>query len=294
MHCGDSRLYWFREGRLVERTRDRSLVQSLADAGLLQEEEMRDHPKRSTLECALGLDESSLDLQFPDAPRPMAGANVFLLCSDGVWEHIPDVVLESLLGSSATPDEWLAGIRQPVLEATRSVATTTTTVRWPSGSAANPPDDARTGYATSNLPGGHDAVQFRHGAEQPGPYTQDRADQQHGRGEHHGPRPACEHPAVRHVHIHCQPGSGGGYLRCHGRADPDALRARDTRALGCRIAHRDALQFAGTEQHLDIELHVGRRDHVRKPRTSQPPHPEVSGECSTLTDNRFSLTMVFR
>jgi serine/threonine protein phosphatase PrpC len=119
-HCGDSRLYWFHEGRLIERTRDHSLVQSLVDAGVLQDDELRGHPKRSTLQSALGMEEEELALASPPAPRPVAGANVLLLCSDGVWEHIPDAMLEDLLRQSSTPDEWLAGIGVAVTEATRS------------------------------------------------------------------------------------------------------------------------------------------------------------------------------
>ena len=34
-HCGDSRLYAFRNGQLSLRTRDHSVVQSLVDGGLL-------------------------------------------------------------------------------------------------------------------------------------------------------------------------------------------------------------------------------------------------------------------
>jgi serine/threonine protein phosphatase PrpC len=119
-HCGDSRLYWFHEGLLIERTRDHSLVQSLVDAGVLQDDELRAHPKRSTLQSALGMDEEELALASLPTPRPVAGANVLLLCSDGVWEHIPDAMLEDLLRQSATPDEWLAGIGLAVTQATRS------------------------------------------------------------------------------------------------------------------------------------------------------------------------------
>lgn len=122
-HCGDSRLYWFRDGHLVERTQDHSLVQTLVDAGVLQEDEVRTHPKRSTLQSALGMEEENLALTSPPSPREVTGANVLLLCSDGVWEHVPDATLEGLLGRSATPDEWLAAIGSAVKEATRSAKT---------------------------------------------------------------------------------------------------------------------------------------------------------------------------
>src|SRR5262249_10486969 len=53
-HCGDSRLYWFRAGRMVEHTKDHSFVQSLLDAGVVREDQVRSHPNRSVLTSALG------------------------------------------------------------------------------------------------------------------------------------------------------------------------------------------------------------------------------------------------
>src|SRR5690606_15916928 len=54
-HAGDSRMYWFRDGRVLDRTRDHSLVQSLVDSGMLRPDEVRGHPKRSELRSALGI-----------------------------------------------------------------------------------------------------------------------------------------------------------------------------------------------------------------------------------------------
>jgi serine/threonine protein phosphatase PrpC len=54
VHAGDSRLYWFRDGRVVERTRDHSLVGSLVDAGLLREDESRAPPGTQCLAVRAG------------------------------------------------------------------------------------------------------------------------------------------------------------------------------------------------------------------------------------------------
>jgi serine/threonine protein phosphatase PrpC len=122
-HSGDSRLYWFRDKQLVERTRDHSLVQSLVAAGLLEVSKTRSHPKRSVLHSALGRQDADLELaSSPFTPR-MLGRDAFLLCSDGVWEHITDDVLESLLDAADTPQSWLDGIGRVIVEATRSAAT---------------------------------------------------------------------------------------------------------------------------------------------------------------------------
>ncbi|ROZ78306.1 PP2C family serine/threonine-protein phosphatase [Ramlibacter sp. WS9] len=122
-HSGDSRLYWFRDKQLVERTRDHSLVQSLVSAGLLEESKTRGHPKRSVLHSALGRQDAELELASSLFTPMMLGTDAFLLCSDGVWEHVPDDVLESLLTQADTPQSWLAGIGDAIKEATRSAAT---------------------------------------------------------------------------------------------------------------------------------------------------------------------------
>ena len=116
-HAGDSRLYWFRGRRLLQRTRDHSMVQSLIDAGLLDEGALRRHPKRSQLRSALGTDASLLQVAHSGAAREVMAGDIFLLCSDGVWELIEDSQLERLLAHVATPRAWLAAIEATVRRA---------------------------------------------------------------------------------------------------------------------------------------------------------------------------------
>ena len=120
-HVGDSRLYWFRAGRIVERTRDHSVVQALADAGLLAEADLRGHPNRSELLSALGVVAADLTVTDSDAggERRVAAGDVFLLCTDGVWEHIGDDLLQDLLQNAPTPAAWLSAIEASVTAATQ-------------------------------------------------------------------------------------------------------------------------------------------------------------------------------
>lgn len=118
-HAGDSRLYWFRNGRILTQTRDHSLVQSLVDAGLLAADQARTHPKRSELRSALGIDGAALLVDHSGQPRPVDAGDVFLLCSDGVWEHVTEQCLEDTLRDAATPRAWLAALEQAVGAATR-------------------------------------------------------------------------------------------------------------------------------------------------------------------------------
>jgi len=106
-HAGDSRLYWFRSGRVMSRTSDHSLVQSLVDAGLLSIEQMRYHPKRSELRSALGIAGDVLEVSSGDGDEAVCAGDVFMLCTDGLWEYLDDDVLERSLAAAATPRAWL-------------------------------------------------------------------------------------------------------------------------------------------------------------------------------------------
>ncbi|MEO7056771.1 MAG: protein phosphatase 2C domain-containing protein [Caldimonas sp.] len=114
-HCGDSRLYVFRGGRISTRTRDHSLVQSLVDGGMLAAADMRSHPQRSELLSALGVGEEDLQVSVPERSWQLEAGDVFLLCTDGVWEFVEDDQLELALASSASPLAWLHELERNVL-----------------------------------------------------------------------------------------------------------------------------------------------------------------------------------
>jgi PPM family protein phosphatase len=85
-HVGDSRLYFIREGRIVSRTRDHTVVQQLVDAGRIREEALTTHPERNRLLQCLGGYE-------PPRPAPLcserlAQHDILLLCSDGFWNPL--------------------------------------------------------------------------------------------------------------------------------------------------------------------------------------------------------------
>jgi serine/threonine protein phosphatase PrpC len=109
-HAGDSRMYWFRRGRLLERTRDHSLVQTLVDTGVIAAAELRSHPKRSELRSALGIADDMLEVGTGDGAVDVDPGDVFLLCTDGLWEYVDDAELERLLQAAATPERWLESL----------------------------------------------------------------------------------------------------------------------------------------------------------------------------------------
>lgn len=87
-HCGDSRLYHFRQGGLLKRTRDHSYVEHLLATGRISPEQAAIHPERNKLLTALGgKDAPRLDFDYCDG---LQAGDVFVLCSDGVWAYFDD------------------------------------------------------------------------------------------------------------------------------------------------------------------------------------------------------------
>jgi serine/threonine protein phosphatase PrpC len=96
VHAGDCRLYHFRAGKLLTRTRDDSVVQVLFENGEITEGEMGTHEDQNRLLQAIGGGEP---------PKPRHGSavieseDVFLLCSDGFWEHLKPEEIADLVDS---------------------------------------------------------------------------------------------------------------------------------------------------------------------------------------------------
>jgi serine/threonine protein phosphatase PrpC len=82
-HVGDCRLYFLRQGRILHRTRDHTLVQQLVDEGRIREEAAASHPERNRLlQCIGGYQAPRPD---PASRAPLEKGDVLVLCSDGFW-----------------------------------------------------------------------------------------------------------------------------------------------------------------------------------------------------------------
>ena len=110
-------MYWFREGRVLDRTRDHSLVQGLVDSGVLTAEQVRNHPKRSELRSALGISPEVLEVTAGEGREAVQAGDVFMLCTDGLWEYLDDAVLEATLAAAPNPGAWLGELAAAVRQA---------------------------------------------------------------------------------------------------------------------------------------------------------------------------------
>ena len=112
-HCGDSRAYLFRNGKVLARTTDHSLVQQMVANGMIDDEGARLHPKRNLLLSALGSSEGELDIAVSQ-PMKLLPGDVLLLCSDGVWETVGDALFEQMLTMAPSPRAWLQQLDESV------------------------------------------------------------------------------------------------------------------------------------------------------------------------------------
>ena len=84
-HCGDSRLYWVRDGQLIERTRDHSYSEMRKVSGLVTQS------NRNVLFTCLGSPSKPI-YDVSEAKRLEQGDQI-LLCSDGLWGSVPNAEL---------------------------------------------------------------------------------------------------------------------------------------------------------------------------------------------------------
>jgi len=93
-NVGDSRIYLFREGELLQLTEDHSLVMEQVRRGMLTVEEAQRSSAKNIITRALGTDETTL----PDLGEfPAQDGDVLLLATDGVLRHVGDAEIRDIL-----------------------------------------------------------------------------------------------------------------------------------------------------------------------------------------------------
>lgn len=86
VHCGDSRLYWLRQGRILARTVDHSHLERLVALGRVSPAERANHPDRNKLYNCIG--SPSLPRVDRAVPAQLQSGDQLLLCSDGLWSAV--------------------------------------------------------------------------------------------------------------------------------------------------------------------------------------------------------------
>ncbi|MGM9759882.1 MAG: PP2C family protein-serine/threonine phosphatase [Parabacteroides sp.] len=100
-HVGDSRVYQFRKGRILHRTEDHSLVNSLLKLGKITPEEAVRHPQRHVILRAVQAGEHPVEVEVSQI-RDVEPGDAFLLCTDGVLEKLSDEALSEIFAQETS------------------------------------------------------------------------------------------------------------------------------------------------------------------------------------------------
>lgn len=94
VHVGDSRLYLFREGKIVQITTDHSLAMEHVRRGLLTRAEADRSKIQNVLTRAMGIKKN---IEFDLLKFPVRAGDILLLCSDGLYKGLSEAEMGTLL-----------------------------------------------------------------------------------------------------------------------------------------------------------------------------------------------------
>ncbi|MCI0456157.1 MAG: protein phosphatase 2C domain-containing protein [Gemmataceae bacterium] len=98
-HVGDSRTYHLHQGRLMQVTRDQTLVNRLVELGTLTPQEAENHPRRHELQQAIG---GQLEVEPALYHAAVLPGDWIVICSDGLSNHLAaDQCQEMLLRATS-------------------------------------------------------------------------------------------------------------------------------------------------------------------------------------------------
>jgi len=101
-HVGDSRLYVYQNGKLMQKTSDHSYVQEQINMGKLNAEEAEKSDMKNLLTRSIGNQE---DVEVDMAEIKLETGDYVLLCSDGITKMLPDKQIEAAFKDNAPPDK---------------------------------------------------------------------------------------------------------------------------------------------------------------------------------------------
>ncbi|MCH7723230.1 MAG: Stp1/IreP family PP2C-type Ser/Thr phosphatase [Bacteroidetes bacterium] len=101
-NLGDSRIYRIRQGKILQLTKDNSLVQQMIDSNMITENEAKTHPKKHVITKALGID-PELEPEIYQ-PFKLQENDIIILCSDGLTEHVEEKEILKLAGNNSVSD----------------------------------------------------------------------------------------------------------------------------------------------------------------------------------------------
>ena len=104
LNIGDSRAFYYDGNALIQITKDHTEGQRMLDLGLLTRKELKDFPARKHLNRYFGYDAQGFVLQA-DEYYPGIKDGIFILCSDGITDYVPERQFLEILSAQEDPEE---------------------------------------------------------------------------------------------------------------------------------------------------------------------------------------------
>jgi serine/threonine protein phosphatase PrpC len=94
--CGDTRIHHIRDGNIIWKSDDHSLVHELVKTGEISEEDARSHPRRNLITRSLNALNTNNTVDFYEIIDSRDG-DFILLCTDGFLEQVDNDVIHTVL-----------------------------------------------------------------------------------------------------------------------------------------------------------------------------------------------------
>ncbi len=107
-HVGDSRIYQFRDGKILYQSVDHSAAQLAVAAGEITPQQIRTHRDRNKLIRVLG---GEIAPKVTLKRLTLRSGDRFLVCSDGFWERVTEEEMLASAQRSGDAAQWLDELR---------------------------------------------------------------------------------------------------------------------------------------------------------------------------------------
>jgi serine/threonine protein phosphatase PrpC len=113
LQVGDSRYYQYRDGHLMQISRDQTMAQELLDSGVFAKAvPAKNSPLSNVLSSSIGGPQTA-----PVVKRlPNSWSTIHLLCSDGLTKHVPDARIAERLGVIKSAQQACEDLLQDALD----------------------------------------------------------------------------------------------------------------------------------------------------------------------------------
>jgi len=111
VNVGDSRIYRLRNGELLRLTVDHTVIEEYVKLGMLTQEQAEVHPHKHVLTRAIGAEDVRADIEEHDVRE----GDTFLLCSDGIINHVNDDAIGETLRQRTPSDAAWSLVGQALL-----------------------------------------------------------------------------------------------------------------------------------------------------------------------------------